>query len=174
MNYKLKNIALFIVILFPIFVIGQTNTVENQISNLENLYIEEVSKNVELSGKVNELENKIESIKDKLKASNDSIASQSILLQKRTNNLLELQAKSEEAVNLSLEGFEKKYLEQNKSIAYLNAKMKEDLLSKLIFYGLVIFVFSIAMYFAVKMATKDMMKKQQQGWLEFNKSLFKK
>lgn len=174
MNYKLKKLAILIVILFPIYAIGQTNSVESQISNLENLYIEEVSKNVDLSGKVSELENKIESIKDKLKASNDSIASQSILLQKKTNNLLELQAQSEEAVNLSLEGFEKKYLEQNKSIEYLNAKMKEDLLSKLIFYGLVIFVFSIAMYFAVKMATKDMMKKQQQGWLEFNESLFKK
>ncbi|MFZ4796943.1 MAG: hypothetical protein ACOYMA_05580 [Bacteroidia bacterium] len=170
----MKKLAILIVILFPIYAIGQTNSVESQISNLENLYIEEVSKNVDLSGKVSELENKIESIKDKLKASNDSIASQSILLQKKTNNLLELQAQSEEAVNLSLEGFEKKYLEQNKSIEYLNAKMKEDLLSKLIFYGLVIFVFSIAMYFAVKMATKDMMKKQQQGWLEFNESLFKK
>ncbi len=173
MNYKLKNIALLIVILFPIIVIGQTNTVESQISNLENLYIEEIAKNVELSGKVSVLENKIESLKDKLNASNDSITSQSLLLQIKTNNLLELQAKSEEAVNLSLEGFENKYLEQNKSIAYLNAKMKEDLITKITFYGIVILVFSIVLFIGVKLATKSLLKKQKQGWMEFNESLFK-
>lgn len=154
-------------------VIGQTNAVETQISSLENLYIEEVAKNVELTAKVSSLSHKIETLKDELKANKDSIANQSFILQEKTNNLLDLQAKSEEAVNLSLEGFEKKYLEQNNSIDYLKAKMKEDLITKLTFYGIIIFVFSLVMFLGVKMATKVLMKKQKQGWIEFNESLFK-
>ncbi len=155
------------------FVIGQTNAVETQISSLENLYIEEVAKNVELTAKVSSLSHKIETLKDELKANKDSIANQSFILQEKTNNLLDLQAKSEEAVNLSLEGFEKKYLEQNNSIDYLKAKMKEDLITKLTFYGIIILVFSLVMFLGVKMATKVLMKKQKQGWIEFNESLFK-
>jgi len=173
MNYKLKNIAIFIVILFPMFVIGQTNAVETQISSLENLYIEEVAKNVELTAKVSSLSHKIETLKDELKANKDSIANQSFILQEKTNNLLDIQAKSEEAVNLSLEGFEKKYLEQNNSIDYLKAKMKEDLITKLTFYGIIILVFSLVLFLGVKMATKVLLKKQKQGWIEFNESLFK-
>lgn len=173
MKYQLKNIAIFIVILFPMIVIGQTNAVETQISSLENLYIEEVAKNVELTGKVSSLSHKIETLKEELKANKDSIASQSLILQVKTNNLLDLQAKSEEAVNLSLESFEKKYLEQNNSIDYLKAKMKEDLITKLTFYGILIIVFSLVLFFGVKMATKVLLKKQKQGWIEFNESLFK-
>ena len=76
-------------------------------------------------------------------------------------------------MNLSLEGFEKKYLEQNNSIDYLKAKMKEDLITKLTFYGIIILVFSLVLFLGVKMATKVLLKKQKQGWIEFNESLFK-
>ena len=173
MNYKLKNIAIFIVMLCPVIAIGQTNTIENQISSLENLYVEEVAKNVELTAKVSALSQKIETLNSELKANKDSFANQSLILQDKTNNLLELQAKSEEAVNLSLEGFEKKYLEQNNSIDYLKSKMQEDLITKLTFYGILILVFSLILFLGVKMATKVMLKKQKQGWIEFNESLFK-
>jgi hypothetical protein len=50
--------------LFPIIAIGQTNTIENQISSLENLYVEEVAKNVELTAKVKALSQKIETLND--------------------------------------------------------------------------------------------------------------
>lgn len=159
--------------LFPIIAIGQTNTIENQISSLENLYVEEIAKNVELTAKVNALSKKIETLKSELIANKDSLANQSLILQDKTNNLIELQAKSEEAVNLSLEGFEKKYLEQNNSIDYLKEKMKEDLITKITFYGILILVFSLILFLGVKIATKELLKKQKQGWIEFNESLFK-
>lgn len=174
MIHKLKNIAIFIVLLFPMMVMGQSNSVEDRVSNLENLYIEEANKNEALTSKIGNLENKIESLKDKLKISNDSLASQSILLQKKTNNLLELQAQSEEAVNLSLGSFEKNYLDQNKSIAYLKSKMQEDLLTKLTFYGIIILLFGAMMFWGVKIALKKLLIKQSQGWKEFNESLFRK
>jgi len=154
-------------------VIGQTNAVENQILGLENLYIEEVAKNAKLTAKVSSLSHKIETLQEELNANKDSIANQSLMLQEKTNNLLDLQLKSEEAVNLSLESFEKKYLEQNNSIDYLKAKMKEDLISKITFYGILILLFSLIMFFGVKMAVRVILKKQKQGWIEFNESLFK-
>lgn len=168
---KVKKIFILLSVVLPLIAFGQSS--ESQVEELKSQISFESRKNEILNNKMNALESKLEVLKNASNENSKSINESAIAINEKAENVLNMQAQNERAVNIALDEFSKKFIDQNKSVEFLKAKMQEDLYSKIIFYAVAILVFAVILYISVLFATKRALDNHKQGWKEFNEKVFK-
>jgi predicted RNase H-like nuclease (RuvC/YqgF family) len=128
----------------------------------------------EANKKIKELENKIENIAQQLTLSIDSLNQVSIETKADVNRNFEVQAQNERAVNLALDGFQKKFEEQNRTMEGVKATLEKQWNQQLIIYLILLLLASVAVFFGVKISTKKTIEKYQSTWDNFNEYIVKR
>jgi predicted RNase H-like nuclease (RuvC/YqgF family) len=126
------------------------------------------------SEEVRALRNEVSALRSK----NSELQSQLSGMQERVSAEItrsqELQAQNERAMNLALDEFKKKFEEQNKTVADVQASLDEKFNNQLIFFALGLVLFVIIAMVMTKSATQKGLKQAQANWNEFQEHILKK
>ena len=90
------------------------------------------------------------------------------------NRNFEVQAQNERAMNLALDGFQKKFEEQNKTMEGVKATLEKQWNQQLIIYLILLIAASLAVFFGIRYSTQKSMEKYKSTWEDFNEFIIKR
>jgi predicted RNase H-like nuclease (RuvC/YqgF family) len=173
----MKKLLLLFCILIPFIGSTQTyteNPLNQEIQTLKRELKRSKSGLFEANKKINDLENKLTEISLQLAHSIDSLKIVSLETKEDVNRNFEVQAQNERAVNLALDGFQKKFEDQNKTMEGVKATLEKQWNQQLIIYLILLLLASVAVFFGIKISTKKSIEKYQSTWDNFNEYIVKR
>jgi hypothetical protein len=173
----MKKLLLLFYLLIPF--IGNTQTVNENPTNQEIQLLKRDLKRAkfglfEANKKIIDLENKLTETTQQLLLSIDSLNKVSFENKEDVNRNFEVQAQNERAVNLALDGFQKKFEDQNKTMEGVKATLEQQWNQQLIIYLVLLLLAAVAVFFGIKISTKNAIKKHQSTWDNLNEYIIKR
>lgn len=159
----MRLFALIVLIALPLVSFGQSDKSGDLQSSVRQL---EVRNNV-LSNRINELEESNYKLKSSVEATQAEI-------QAEIRKSQELQAQNERAMNLALDGFEKKFEEQNKVVQGVQDELGRKIDQQLILMIVGILIVVIIFLVLNNAATKKALKQNVANWNNFQEHILKK
>lgn len=160
-------------------VLGMTqNSVENplnqEIQTLKRELKRTKSALSEANRKISDLENQFSAMSQQLVLSIDTLNKVSAETKEDVNRNFEVQAQNERAMNLALDGFQKKFEEQNKTMEGVKATLEKQWNQQLIIYLVLLIAASLAVFLGIRYSTQKSLEKYKSTWEDFNEFIIKR
>lgn len=173
----MKKFILLICFIVPL--LGNTQTIVDNPLNQEFQALKRELKRtksalIEANRKISSLEEQLPTMAQQLSLSIDTLNKISAETRADMNSNFEVQAQNERAVNLALDGFQKKFEEQNKTMEGVKATLEEQWNQQLIIYIVLLILASAGVFFGIKYSTKKSLEKYQSGWDNLNEFIIKR
>ncbi len=150
------------------------NPINQEIQSLKRELKRTKSALVEANRKITSLESRVPEIEQQLTLSIDTLNKISIETQEGVIRNFEVQAQNERAVNLALDGFQKKFEEQNKTMEGVKATLEEQWNQQLIIYVALLALASLGVILGIRFSTQKSLEKYQSTWDNFNEFIIKR
>jgi len=150
------------------------NPVNQEIQSLKRELKRTKSALMEANRKITSLESRVPEIEQQLTLSIDTLNKISIETQEGVSRNFEVQAQNERAVNLALDGFQKKFEEQNKTMEGVKATLEEQWNQQLIIYVALLALASLGVFLGIRFSTQKSLEKYQSTWDNFNEFIIKR
>ena len=174
---NMKKLILLIGILLPVLGLSQTTTdnpLNQEIQNLKRELKRTKSALFEANRKINSLEAQLPEMAQQLNSSIDTLSQLNLATREDVNRNFEVQAQNERAMNLALDGFQKKFEEQNKTMEGVKATLEKQWNQQLIIYLVLLVAASLAVFFGIRISTQKSLEKYKATWEEFNEFIIKR
>lgn len=125
------------------------------------------SQNNRLTNRLDAFENSNFELKNKLTESEKKVQSE-------IERSQELQAQNERAMNIALDGFAKKFEEQNETVKGVKDELSKKLNNQLIMFALAFVVLVVIFIVVNKNSVKKALNQNQSNWIDFQDHLLKK
>lgn len=159
----MRLFALIVLIALPLVSFGQSDKSGDLQSSVRQLEV----RNSVLTKRINELEESNYKLKSSVEATQAEI-------QAEIRKSQELQAQNERAMNLALDGFEKKFEEQNKVVQGVQDELGRKIDQQLILMIVGILIVVIIFLVLNNAATKKALKQNVANWNNFQEHILKK
>lgn len=159
----MRLFALIVLIALPLVSFGQSDKSGDLQSSVRQLEV----RNSVLTKRINELEESNFKLKSSVEATQAEI-------QAEIRKSQELQAQNERAMNLALDGFEKKFEEQNKVVQGVQDELGRKIDQQLILMIVGILIVVIIFLVLNNAATKKALKQNVANWNNFQEHILKK
>ncbi len=177
LKYYMKKLLILFCIVIPIIGNGQTiteNPMNQEIQTLKRELKRSKSNLFEANKKITDLENKLTEISQLLILSIDSLNKVNIETKADVNRNFEVQAQNERAVNLALDGFQKKFEEQNRTMEGVKATLEKQWNQQLIIYLVLLLLAAAGVFFGIRISNNQTIEKYQSTWDKFNEYIIKR
>lgn len=124
-------------------------------------------RNEQLSLRIADLESAIFTLKNDLKNSQEAV-------KQDVKRGLELQAQSERAMNLALDGFTEKFEKQNETVKGVQEELSKKFNNQLVMFGLGFIALVIVFTLSNRSSTRRALSQNQANWNSFQEHLLKK
>jgi hypothetical protein len=173
----MKKLILLICVLIPVLGMSQTpvdNPLNQEIQTLKRELKRTKSALTEANRKISDLEDQFSAMSQQLVLSIDTLNKVSAETKADVNRNFEVQAQNERAMNLALDGFQKKFEEQNKTMEGVKATLEKQWNQQLIIYLILLIAASLAVFLGIRYSTQKSLEKYKSTWEDFNEFIIKR